>query len=198
MAVVGAQLGGDCVPQDSNHTLYFDASSSPAWEVVVQAAGHLQFLDHRSGILLDALVSRACRPAGWVEGGFTPRLAPTPPCSMCLAEPARHGRRFDCSPDPALPPHALQCAAGSADDAAVRELTQTVMVAFAETFVRTSSSCGALGLRVGLDSDGHLAAGLAPLNAIRRLFQAEENFARLGLTVDSRFKNFSLLEEAAC
>lgn len=33
IAVVGSGLGGDCVPSDSNHGLYYAAASAPAWEV---------------------------------------------------------------------------------------------------------------------------------------------------------------------
>lgn len=54
LAVVGGGRGGDCVPPDSNHRVYYEAAAAPAWEVVLEDAGHFQFLDGRGG-LLDAI-----------------------------------------------------------------------------------------------------------------------------------------------
>lgn len=38
-AVVGSGRGGDCVPSNSNHELYYEAVAAPAWEVVIRDAG---------------------------------------------------------------------------------------------------------------------------------------------------------------
>eukprot|EP00887_Chlorella_sp_A99_P006086 scaffold22.g6086.t1 len=167
LAVVASQLGPlDCAPPPP--VSFFDAAASPAWEVVVQGAGHLQFLDHRGG-LMDSL-----------------------------------------------------CAAGEANDAAVREVAQAAMVVWAEMFVRPaprgprqasaaggdggggSVAASSMSLRVGLDADGNLVAGVGSFDAMRRLFATEEAARTLlvrsgkggggGLQLSTRLKNFSLLE----
>lgn len=181
LAVVGSGLGGDCVPSDSNYAVYFAAASAPAWEVVIRNAGHFQYLDSRGGVM-DAI-----------------------------------------------------CAVGAAPDASVVALTQAAMVAWAETMVRhnssrlvgpsssSSSSGGGDGtsgdtgqpaasapppkLRMGVDSDGNVVAGLASWDAASLLFATEKqarellaasatsgassNAAALDFTV--RLKNFQLL-----
>lgn len=38
MAVVGSGLGGDCAPKEANYRRFFDACSSPAWEVVLRVS----------------------------------------------------------------------------------------------------------------------------------------------------------------
>ena len=48
VAVVGASLGGDCVPTGSNYERFFDAAPGVAWEVVIANAGHFQFLDSQT------------------------------------------------------------------------------------------------------------------------------------------------------
>lgn len=53
MAVIGSGKGGDCVPIESNYSRFYDAAPGPAWEAVVQDAGHLQFLDARGGNAMD-------------------------------------------------------------------------------------------------------------------------------------------------
>lgn len=127
------------------------------------------------------------------------------------------------------------CAVGAAPDASVVALTQAAMVAWAETMVRhnssrlvgpsssSSSSGGGDGtsgdtgqpaasapppkLRMGVDSDGNVVAGLASWDAASLLFATEKqarellaasatsgassNAAALDFTV--RLKNFQLL-----
>jgi hypothetical protein len=117
------------------------------------------------------------------------------------------------------------CAVGSAPDASVAELTQAAMVAWAETMVRhsgsSSSSGGSRGsgdgraggsppqqqapperVRMGLDSDGNIVAGLASWDAASRLFatgeQARQLLAASGggkLDFTMRLKNFEILLE---
>ncbi|PSC68105.1 alpha beta-hydrolase [Micractinium conductrix] len=181
LAVVGSGLGGDCVPSDSNYAIYYAAASAPAWEVVIQNAGHFQYLDGRGGVM-DAI-----------------------------------------------------CAVGNAPDASVAALTQAAMVAWAETMVRDdssrlvdggqrpasgssssgSSAGGSAGgpkprLRMGLDGDGNVVAGLASWDAAERLFATEKRAEELLLATSSggsggggrggaalhvsvRLKNFQLL-----
>jgi hypothetical protein len=114
------------------------------------------------------------------------------------------------------------CAVGSAPDASVAELTQAAMVAWAETMVRHSgsgrgSSSGGSAdrraggsapqqqgpperVRMGLDSDGNIVAGLASWDAASRLFatgeQARQLLAASGgskLDFTMRLKNFEIL-----
>ena len=111
------------------------------------------------------------------------------------------------------------CAVGDAPDAGVRELTQAMMVAWAETMVRgaggaqqpdpgSSSSNGGgdapppppSALRVGLDADGNVVAGVASFDAARALFASEAAARALlaagsggeRLRVSTRLKNFSM------
>ena len=53
LAVVGSGRGGDCVPESSNYDKFFAVSEAPAFEVVLEDAGHLQFLDARGGQAMD-------------------------------------------------------------------------------------------------------------------------------------------------
>jgi len=46
MAVIGSGLGADCAPPEANYRHFYDASSSPAWEVVLKDTGHFQFVDN--------------------------------------------------------------------------------------------------------------------------------------------------------
>ena len=116
------------------------------------------------------------------------------------------------------------CAFGSARDASVAELTQAAMVAWAETMVRHSGSSSSSGgsvddraggsppqqqglperVRMGLDSDGNIVAGLASWDAAARLFatseQARQLLAATGgggrrgeLDFTVRLKNFEIL-----
>lgn len=48
VAVVGGRLGGDCAPKTANYQKFYEASASPSWEVVLDDAGHFQFLDTKS------------------------------------------------------------------------------------------------------------------------------------------------------
>ena len=127
------------------------------------------------------------------------------------------------------------CAVGNAPDASVAALTQAAMVAWAETMVRDdssrlvdggqrpasgssssgSSAGGSAGgpkprLRMGLDGDGNVVAGLASWDAAERLFATEKRAEELLLATSSggsggggrggaalhvsvRLKNFQLL-----
>lgn len=167
VAIVGSGRGGDCVPKDSNYARFYDAAAAPAWEGVVEDAGHLQFLDARGGNAMD-----------------------------------------------------LVCAAGKVPDAAVAELAKAMMVAWGEAMVRgdngsinraSSDSNGRTGgghgasddargrLRLGVDRDGNLVAGMAPFNALQLLY-ATEAAARKAiksrqeheLQLATRAKNFEL------
>ena len=54
MAVVGSgRRAADCAPSTSNYRFFYEASESPAWETVISDAGHLQYLDARSGNAMD-------------------------------------------------------------------------------------------------------------------------------------------------
>ncbi|GAQ77704.1 Hypothetical protein KFL_000020650 [Klebsormidium nitens] len=48
IAIVGGAFGGDCAPPDANYRQFYNASSSPSWEVVIREAGHFQFVDNAS------------------------------------------------------------------------------------------------------------------------------------------------------
>ncbi len=126
------------------------------------------------------------------------------------------------------------CAVGAAPDASVVALTQAAMVAWAETMVRddssrligsgtTGSSGGSGGgedagqpaastrvprLRMGVDSDGNVVAGLASWDAASLLFATEKQARELlaasstsaggsskaaALDFTVRLKNFQLL-----
>lgn len=53
LAVVGAGIGGDCVPPDANYSKFYNAvgDACPAWRVVVGDTGHFAFLDERSSLM---------------------------------------------------------------------------------------------------------------------------------------------------
>ncbi|TNE46624.1 MAG: hypothetical protein EP343_23770 [Deltaproteobacteria bacterium] len=55
IAVVGADksAGGlqPCAPTADNYEKFYNASSSPAWEILLKDVGHMQFLDSRQGCL---------------------------------------------------------------------------------------------------------------------------------------------------
>lgn len=145
LAVVGSGLNDkDCVPPGSNHAAYYDASTAPAWEVVVANSGHFSFVDERGG-MMDAI-----------------------------------------------------CRTGTAPDAVVRELSQAMMVAWAEAMVRDPAGSEVRQLKMGLDAGGRVVAGLASFDAIQKLFQTEEAALRLlqkrapELQVAMRLKNFEL------
>lgn len=53
VGIIGSGRGGDCVPIESNYSRFYEAAPGPAWEAVVQDAGHLQFLDARGGNAMD-------------------------------------------------------------------------------------------------------------------------------------------------
>lgn len=136
---------------DSNYAIYYAAASAPAWEVVIRNAGHFQYLDARGGFM-DAV-----------------------------------------------------CAVGRAPDASVLALTSAAMVAWAETMVRDDSS-RLVGtptgttidaadvrsspvlpasasppprLRMGVDTEGSIVAGLASWDAAERLFATERSAREL-------------------
>lgn len=87
VAVVGADKGATgfqaCAPKADNYEKFFNAAKSPAWEILLIEAGHMQFLDRRA----------LCLP--------------------CVA-----------------------CTNGKTQDALIREITQTAMVAWAEKYTR--------------------------------------------------------------
>ncbi len=78
IAVVGSGLGGDCVPSDSNHDLYYGAASAPAWEVVLHDAGHFQILDGRGGFM-DAICAYGPTPDRVVQAITQARAGRTGP-----------------------------------------------------------------------------------------------------------------------
>ncbi len=42
----GAEVGGDCVPEDENYTQFYNSANSPAWEYTMLATGHHGFVDN--------------------------------------------------------------------------------------------------------------------------------------------------------
>jgi pimeloyl-ACP methyl ester carboxylesterase len=55
LAVTGADKGGQglqpCAPTNDNYAKFYDAASSPAWELLLLETGHMQFLDSRTGCI---------------------------------------------------------------------------------------------------------------------------------------------------
>jgi len=45
VAIIGAGLGGDCAPVNSNYDCFYEAIRRLAWLIVIPTAGHAQFLD---------------------------------------------------------------------------------------------------------------------------------------------------------
>jgi pimeloyl-ACP methyl ester carboxylesterase len=88
LAVVGSGRGGDCVPLDSNYATFYDAASGPAWQAVIQDAGHLQFLDTRNKSSLDLFCVAGKVPDAIVRQAMK---------AMCVAwgEVTVRGRRED-------------------------------------------------------------------------------------------------------
>lgn len=62
--VIGAGRAGDCAPAGDNYEQFYEASSSPAWQVVIAEAGHADMLDEQTA----ALARRVC-------GGHSDRAA---------------------------------------------------------------------------------------------------------------------------
>ncbi|CAE8734631.1 unnamed protein product [Polarella glacialis] len=77
VAIVGAGTGGDCAPAMSNYHQFFAAAPSPAWLVVIPAAGHAQFMD-RDGL---GLIERAI--CG--DGGAPDDTVQATAVTVCLA-----------------------------------------------------------------------------------------------------------------
>uniref|UniRef100_A0A383WQ75 Chlorophyllase n=1 Tax=Tetradesmus obliquus TaxID=3088 RepID=A0A383WQ75_TETOB len=50
VAVVGSGLAGDCAPRFNNYSAFFTAAPSAAWEVLLPAAGHFQYLDSTTAL----------------------------------------------------------------------------------------------------------------------------------------------------
>jgi hypothetical protein len=50
VAVVGAGIAGDCAPVEANFRHFYSACPTTAWEVLIQEAGHFQFLDSQSAL----------------------------------------------------------------------------------------------------------------------------------------------------
>lgn len=96
VCVVGAGRGGDCAPIESSYDLFYKAARGPAWKVVVEEAGHLQFLDQRGTTAMGAF-----------------------------------------------------CQAGTSMDDDVKDITRTVMVAWAETIMRRRD-----GSKIEVDASG--------------------------------------------
>eukprot|EP00899_Mesostigma_viride_P003478 jgi/Mesvir1/13130/Mv06102-RA.1 len=67
IAIVAGDLGGDCAPRDANHSLFFEAASAPCWHVVLNDAGHLQFLD-MPGIMERAICLEGSQGAEEIRG----------------------------------------------------------------------------------------------------------------------------------
>jgi Chlorophyllase len=42
----GAEVGGDCVPEDENYAQFYNSANSPAWEYTMLDAGHHAFVDN--------------------------------------------------------------------------------------------------------------------------------------------------------
>lgn len=109
-------------------------------------------------------------------------------------------------------PMDLVCVAGKVPDVVVAELTGAMIVAWGEEMVRRGWRVGGGGdggidphtdprhLRMGLDANGNLVAGVGTFDSMQMLFATEMNVrneirVRLGIDIDlsMRAKNFELL-----
>ncbi|KAI3428278.1 hypothetical protein D9Q98_006657 [Chlorella vulgaris] len=164
LAVMGSGLGGDCVPSDSNYARYFAAASAPALEVVVPSAGHFQFLRARGGFM-DAVCAfgKAADPA--VQ-------ALTQAAMVAWAETMVRG---------------TDCADGSRERASSSSNSSSSAEAgYSSALLSSSSSSAGSGdglppprLRMGLDSSGNFAAGLATWDAAGRLFDSSDRVRQM-------------------
>ncbi|EFN58050.1 hypothetical protein CHLNCDRAFT_50739 [Chlorella variabilis] len=196
LAVVGSGLGGDCVPagksaaqappllHDSNYSVYFAAASAPAWEVVIRNAGHFQFLGSRGGVM-DAICAVGSAPDPSV-------VALTQAAMVAWGETMVRGTggsggsggssvRNSSSNGRDAPPRS-----GSGSGDAAESGTQALPPR----------------LRMGLDSDGNIVAGLASWDAASRLFATSEQAQALlagsggggaAADIDIRLKNFEIV-----
>ncbi|KAL4858409.1 hypothetical protein ACK3TF_001389 [Chlorella vulgaris] len=164
LAVMGSGLGGDCVPSDSNYARYFAAASAPALEVVVPSAGHFQFLRARGGFM-DAVCAfgKAADPA--VQ-------ALTQAAMVAWAETMVRG---------------TDCTDGSRERASSSSNSSSSAEAgYSSALLSSNSSSVGSGdglppprLRMGLDSSGNFAAGLATWDAAGRLFDSSDRVRQM-------------------
>jgi hypothetical protein len=58
ISVVGAGVEGSCNPAEGNYAKFFDAGAAGSWELVIEGAGHAQFLD--AGRVLNGVQDALC------------------------------------------------------------------------------------------------------------------------------------------
>ena len=180
LAVVGGGLGGDCVPSGSNYETYFSAATAPAWEVVIRDAGHFQFIDSRGGVM-DAICAVGRGPDASVA-------ALTQAAMVAWAETMVRG-------DP-IHVGGSSGGGGGGSSGGGRRRGDGTRGAAAAAPVQAPPR-----LRMGLDSDGNITAGLASWDAASRLFSTSQQARQLlersagssgaPLEFCTRLKNFS-------
>lgn len=62
--IVGAGFQGDCAPRGSNYPEFFQAASSPSWQITIRQAGHLQFVQDPPVLRVCAMDSPAVGSCG--------------------------------------------------------------------------------------------------------------------------------------
>ncbi|GAB4816095.1 hypothetical protein N2152v2_003141 [Parachlorella kessleri] len=208
IAVVGSGLGGDCVPANSNHSLYYEAASAPAWEVVLHDVGHFQFLDGRGGVM-DAICAYGPTPDRVVQAiskammvAWAETMVRGPGHSDSSSSSARSsGTLLATSP---MSGTAVQ--AGAADTQGPNASSSKVQPPPSPPQQQQQEEQRPPPLKMGIDSHGRIVAGVAGFDAVRRLFATEEHAKEvlrrgglLGgpgkeqqLRISTRLKNFSL------
>lgn len=176
IAVVGSGRGGDCVPKESNYELFFSATAAPAWEAVIQDAGHLQFLDSRGGNAMDLVCA-----AGKVSDGAVGELSRA--MMVAWGETMLHRQQH-------------QETLGDSAAAIANKGTLSTNE-YAKT--RPSTIKQEERIQMGLGENGEIVAGVASFDALKALYITEENArrevaSRFGVVgMNTRAKNFELL-----